>query len=106
MHLAARCHREHAACGAFNCVENASDAGDRALPPVGRALLGAAERRHELVVLAGAEGERPALEIKQRCADAPRSEVDGEQKVLFARLRRKAPWPNRHYWKLVCCWSM
>jgi hypothetical protein len=62
-------------------AQTAAHRGDDTRPPILRTLLGPAEGRHDLVVLAAGDVEDLALPVHQGGADAPRSDVDREGEV-------------------------
>ena len=91
VHLAAGAERGHARRRVLDPGQHLADRLDGAGPPVGRALLGPAELRHDLLVLAAGEGEDRAGPVDERGADAARPDVDGEIEVAHGLEPRIVP---------------
>ena len=81
VHLAAGAERGDARRRRLDAGQHLADRLDGAVPPVGRALLGPAELRHDLRVLAAGEREDAARPVDERGADAAGAHVDGEVEV-------------------------
>jgi hypothetical protein len=66
--------------------QDPANARDRALPPIGGALLGAAETGDNLVMLSRLKCDSPAAQIEQRSANAAGADVYGEDQILWLRV--------------------
>ena len=85
MHLAAGGDRQHPLRPALHRIQDFADARDRPCPPVGRALLGSAETRNDLVVFTGTKSDRPPAQIEERGPDTASAHIDCENQFPWSR---------------------
>src|ERR1700733_14346390 len=85
VHLAASGDRHHPLCAALDRIQHVADARDRPCPPVGRTLLGPAETRNDLIVLAGPKSDGPPAQIEERGPNAAGAHIDCENQIPRSR---------------------